>query len=196
MTDASGIGYVTQSLQALLRASITNSGPLAGTDIDLRSPREIVHTGHNPTVVSLWLYRVKRHDDLVNAPPVVRPDGRISLRPLPLDLYYLVTPIAPSVLTKQRLLGLAMQALHDQARVGAEFLRPELLDEPPGAISVHLEPQTLEEATRVWHALHEPYDLSVTYMVQYVPIASATSRPAGAPVIRKSGLVAAIERVA
>lgn len=196
MTDASGIGYVTQSLQALLRASITDSGPLAGTDIDLRSPKEIADSGANPTVVSLWLYRVKRHDDLVNAPPVVRPDGRVSLRPLPLDLYYLITPVAPSILTKQRLLGLAMQALHDQARVGPEFLRPELLDEPPGAISVHLEPQSLEEATRVWHALHASYDLSVSYLVQYVPIASALTRPGGMPVLDKSAAMAAIQRVA
>jgi hypothetical protein len=196
MTDASGIGYVTQSIQALLRASITDSGPFPGTEIDLRSPKEIVDAGANPTVVSLWLYRVRRHDDLVNAPPVVRPDGRVSLRPLPLDLYYLVTPIAPSILTKQRLLGLAMQALHDQARVGAEFLRPELLGEPPGALSVHLEPQTLEETTRVWHALHAPYDLSVTYLVQYVPIASALTRPGGAPVLDKSAAMAAIQRVA
>lgn len=196
MVDASGIGYVSQSLQALLRATIMNSGPFPGTDIDLRSPKEIMAAGNNPTVVSLWLHRVRRLDELVNAPPQVRPDGRVTQRPLPLNLYYLVTPIAPSTLTKQRLLGLAMQTFHDHARVGAEFLRTELLQEPPGSIGIHLEPQTLEETTRIWHALHEPYDLSVAYMVQYVPIASVISRPEAPRVVDKADRYATIERVA
>jgi len=196
MTDASGIGYVSQSLQALLRATITDSGPLPGTPIDLRSPKEIIAAKNNPTLVSLWLYRVERHDDLMNAPPVIRPDGRISLRPLPLDLHYLVTPFAPDTLTRQRLMGLAMQTLHDHARVGADFLRPELLDEPPASIGVHLEPQSLEESTKIWHALHEAYELSASYLVQYVPITSARSRTAGPVVVDKTLAVAAIERVA
>jgi hypothetical protein len=196
MSDASAIGYVTQSLQALLRAFITNSGPLSGTDVDLRSPKEISATGSNPTLVSLWLYRVRRHDDLVNAAPLPRPDGRIAMRPLPLDLHYLVTPFAPAPLTRQRLLGMAMQALYDHPRLTAEFLRPELLDEPPAALGIHLEPQSLEESTKVWHALHEPYSLSAAYLVQYVPIPSAVTRPAGPPVLDKRIAAAAIERVA
>jgi hypothetical protein len=196
MADASGIGYVSQSLQSLLRATITNSGPFQGTDIDLRSPKEILAAGSNPTVVSLWLHRVRRLDELVNAPPQLRPDGRVIQRPLPLNLYYLVTPIAPSALTKQRLLGLAMQTFHDNARVGAEFLRPELLLDPPGSIGIHLEPQTLEETTRIWHALHEPYELSVAYMIQYVPISTTTSRPEAPRVIDKLDRFATIERVA
>lgn len=196
MADASAIGYVSQSLQALLRATIMNSGPFPGTDIDLRSPKEIAAAGSNLTLVSLWLHRIRRLDELVNAPPQLLPDGRVSPRPLPLNLYYLVTPIAPSTLTKQRLLGLAMQTFHDHARVGADFLHSELLLEPPGAISIHLEPQTLEETTRIWHALHEPYDLSVAYMVQYVPITSTTSMPEAPRVIDKADRYAAIERVA
>jgi hypothetical protein len=195
MTDASGISYVSQSLQALLRAAIAAS-PLSMASVELKSPKEIIAAKNNPTLVSLWLYRVHRHEDLANAPPVIRPDGRIGMRPLPLDLHYLVTPFAGDTLTKQRLLGLAMQTMHDHARVGAEFLLPELLDEPPGMIGVHLEPQSLEETTRIWHALHEAYDLSVSYLVQYVPIASARSRPAGPPVLDKAIAAAAIERVA
>lgn len=196
MSDASGIGHVSQSLRTLLRSTITDSGPLAGTPIELKSPKEIMAAKNNPLLVSLWLYRVQRHDDLVNAPPVRLPDGRIGMRPLPLDLHYLVTPFAHDTLTRQRLLGLAMQTMHDHARVGAEYLHPDLLLDPPGALSVHLEPQTLEESTRIWHALHEPYELSASYLVQYVPIASARSRPAGAPVIDKAATVAAIERAA
>lgn len=196
MSDASAIGYVSQGLQALLRAFITNhNGPFKGKEIDLRSPREVSAVGDNPTLISLWLYRVRRHDDLVNLPPVLRPDGRLELRPLPLNLHYLVTPFAPDALDRQRLLGLAMQALNDHPRLTAEFLQPQLLEEPPAGLGIHLEPQSLEESAKIWHALHEPYRLSAPYLVQYVPIPSAVSRKGGPAVLDKRVDAGSIERV-
>jgi hypothetical protein len=124
MADASGIGFVSQSLQNLLRSAITDAGPFAGTQIDLRSPKEIRLAGVQLTVVSLWLYRVSRVEDLINAPPVRIAPNRVVQRPLPLNLTYLVTPLAKDTLTEQRLLGLAMQAMHDNALLGADFLAP------------------------------------------------------------------------
>jgi hypothetical protein len=194
MADAAGISHVTESLQALLRAAITNGGPLPGTPVDLRSPKEI-GTAAAVTLVSLWLYRVRRLDELVNAPPVRRPDGRLSPRPLPLNLHYLVTPIAGESLTRQRLLGAAMQALHQQPRLGPEFLHPGLLDGLPASIAVHLETQTPEDAMRIWHAMHEPYALSAAYMVQYVPIESTVSDADAPVVLDKSATYASIGRV-
>lgn len=195
MADASAIGLVSQSLQAVLRAAITDSGAFPGTAVDLQSPRELLANGAQPTVVSLWLYRVKRNEDLVNAPPVRLPNGRVSARPLPLDLYYLVTPLAPQALTRQRLMGRAMQALHDASRFGAEFLRAELLAAGQSGLSVHLEPQTLDEATKVWHALHQPYELSVTYVAQVCLIESLDRPVEGPPVLDKADRYAIIEAV-
>ncbi len=194
MADAAAIGHVSESLQALLRAAITNGGPLPGTQIDLRSPREIgVVT--NISLVSLWLYRVRRLDELNNLPPVRLADGRLAMRPLPLTLHYLVTPISGDPLTRQRLLGLAMQALHQQPRLGAEFLHPALLDGVPASIGVHLEPQTTDEMSRIWHALHEPYQLSASYAVQYVPIDAGVSMAMAPIVLDKAATYAAIAEV-
>lgn len=195
MADASGIGFVSQSVQALLRSVITDSGPFAGTQIDLRSPKELRLAGANQTVVSLWLYRVSRVEDLVNAPPVRLANGRVMMRPLPLNLSYLVTPLAPDTLTEQRLLGIAMQAMHDHALIGSDFLVPQLVDSGLKSVSLHLEPHSLEELTRVWHALHEPYELSAAYTVQYVPIASLAEEVEGPPVLVKTDRYAAIGRV-
>jgi hypothetical protein len=194
MADASGISHVTESVQALLRAAITNaSGPMSGTQIDLRSPKEI---GTSATkLVSLWMYRVDRFDELINTPPVRLADGRISARPLPLNLYYLITPIGGDPLTRQRLLGLAMQALHMRPRLDAEFLHADLLKATPPSISIHLEQQTAEETVRIWHAMHEPYALSAAYLVQYVPIESSVPLADAPPVLDKAVTYAAIRSV-
>lgn len=193
MADSAGIGHVTQSLQDVLRASITAAGPYVGTSVELRSPKEIGTPAAGAKVLSLWLYRVRRFDELENEPPRLRADGRLVRAPLPLVLHYLVTPLSSDELTRQRLLGHAMQALHDQAQVGPEFTRPALMGEEDGPVGIHLEQQSFEEATRVWHALQHPYQLSVSYLAQYVPIESARSFTPAPPVLDTSARYAAIE---
>ncbi|WP_157217403.1 DUF4255 domain-containing protein [Flavisphingomonas formosensis] len=195
MADAAGISHVTESLRALLRAAIAASGALSTAQVDLRSPREI-GAASSQALLSLWLYRVTRLDELNNAPPVRRPDGRIVQRPLPLNLHFLMTPIAGDALTAQRLLGIGMQALHQEPRLNAEFLHTALIDSGDSPIGIHLEPQTLEEATRIWHALHQPYQLSTAYLLQYVPIETTLSVMDAPPVLEKLTGYAAIERVA
>lgn len=194
MADASGIGFVSQSLQNLLRSVITDAGPFMGTQIDLRSPKEIRKAGIQQGVVSLWLHRVSRVEDLVNAPPVRIP-GQPPRRALPLNLTYLVTPLSRDTLTEQRLLGLAMQAMHDNALLGADFLAPQLVESGTNSLSIHLEPHSLEELMRIWHALQEPYELSAAYVVQYVPIMSRRDVVEGSPVLVKTDRYAAIEAV-
>jgi hypothetical protein len=106
-----------------------------------------------------------------------------------------VTPLSRDALTEQRLLGIAMQAMHDHSLLGSQFIVQPLLDSGLKSLSVHLETHTLEESTRIWHALHEPYELSVAYTVQYVPITSLTEQFDGAPVLVKTDRYAAIGRV-
>jgi uncharacterized protein DUF4255 len=193
MADSAGIGHATQSLQDALRAAVTDTGPFAGTQVELRSPKEIGTPAGTTKILSLWLYRVRRFDELENAPPRIRSDGRIVRAPLPVVLHYLVTPLAADELTRHRLLGNAMQALHDQAQLGTEFLRPGLLGPDDGPVGIHFEQQSFEDATRVWHALQHPYQLSVSYLVQYVPLESLRSSARAPPVVETAGTYAAIE---
>lgn len=193
MADASGIGHVSQSLQDMLRAAITDAGPFTGTQVELRSPKEIGTPAAPTMILSLWLYRVRRFDDIENTPARIGPDGRLRRAPLPLLLHYLVTPLASDELNRQRLLGAAMQALHDQARIGTEFLRPGLLAEDDVPIGLHLEQQSLEDASRVWQALQAPYQLSVSYLAQYVPIEATRSFGEGGRVLDTMTDYAAIE---
>jgi hypothetical protein len=196
MADFSGIGEVSQSLQAMLTAAIFTSGPFPGTIIDLRSPKEIAAPPGDKKILSFWLYRVGRFDELENAPPVLRLDGRLERAPLPLVLHYLMTPIANDELNRHQLLGLAMRVLHDQAQVGPEFLRPDLLGDIDPPIGLHLEQQSFEETGKIWHALHEPYRLSVSYLVQYVALRSDRSSALGGRVLETDARFANIEAAA
>jgi hypothetical protein len=186
MVDSSALGDVSKSLQNLLRSVITDSADFLGVPVDLRSPKDIRAANIAGPIVSLWLYRITRLDELYNVPPVHIPPDRTAMRPLPLNLSYLVTPIAADMLTAHRLLGRVMQAMFDNAILDSAFLEPSLVDSGLKSLTIHMEPHSLEELTRIWHALQEPYDLSNSYLVQYVPIASHRDQPEAAPVFSRT----------
>src|SRR4051794_26256000 len=95
MADYTAIKAVTETLKELLKAHITNDSEpqLNGVPIDLRSPKEM-REDNDAKGVSLWLYRIVRNPDLLNHPPARPTADQIARHALPIDLYYLVTPIA------------------------------------------------------------------------------------------------------
>jgi Pvc16 N-terminal domain len=119
--------------------------------------------------LSLWLFRVTENEFLKNQPEL-RANGATTTRPapLPVDLHYLVTPFARSGELDHLLLGKTLQVLHDNAttllRIPLERVAQEL--------RIILARRTLEELTRVWEALQEPYRLSVAYEVSVTEIES------------------------
>ncbi len=172
MSDFSAIRWASRSLQGVLQAA------LPGVTIDLRTPKEM-DQNQNAQGVSLWLYRVVRNPDLLNQ-PLPRPAPNQILRGvLPLDLYYLLTPLRRDVEDEQMLLGRAMQTLSDHPVLRGSDLVGSL-----AGSDVQLR-VTLEEITRVWTALQEPYRLSVSYHVQAVIIESDLEPIQTAPVLRR-----------
>lgn len=124
------------------------------------NPKETA--AHPSDRLSLWLYQVTENEFLKNQ-PAVRANGAETTRPAPLalNLHYLVTPFAGSGELDLLLFGKTLQVLYDNAttllRVPAEGIVQEL--------RVILARLTLEELTRVWEALQEPYRLSAGYLV-------------------------------
>ncbi|MGJ8589595.1 MAG: DUF4255 domain-containing protein [Yoonia sp.] len=183
MAGPAAISHASESLQAVLDAAITVVGDFAGTTIDLRSPHDIGTPAVGTNIVSLWLYQVERFGEVENAPARFGADGRLIPSPLPLKLHYLLTPLSADVLTTQRLMGLGMQALHDQSRIAPEFTHADLNGEDDEPLALHLLKNPFEDALRIWQALGETYRLSASYAVQYVAIESRRSLPAARPVI-------------
>jgi Pvc16 N-terminal domain len=183
MSEFTAIRAVTETLSTLLEEHITNSTDLqlAGVAIELNSPKEMRATPPK-SGVSLWLYRVTRNGDTLNGPPLrVGPDEELP-RPLPLDLHYLVTPMTGNEEDEQMLLGRVLQTLNDHTVIRGTDLQGDLAGEDT-QLRVNLEQLTLEELTRVWSALEEPYQLSVSYQIQVVNVSTAHEPVRTAPVL-------------
>jgi hypothetical protein len=153
--------------------------------VTLKTPEEMVSTSVEG--LSVWLYRVIRDEEHLNAPPQRIGPNLLRRSPLPLRLHYLITPITNTQLlvgpeTEQVILGRVLQIFHDHP-----ILRgTDLEDDFSGTeveLHVRLESLSLEEITRVWDALEGSYQLSISYEVSVVDIESATEPEQVSPVL-------------
>lgn len=194
MSDFTVIRAVTDTLKSILTTGITNSPDpqLSGVQIDLRSPKEM-REDHNATGISVWLYRVTRDADLLNRPPERISPSQVRRASLPLRLYYLVTPLVTKPEDRQTLLGRVVQLFNDHSQLRGADLQDSLAG-ASDEFRVNLETLTLEELTRVWYSLSEPYDLSVSYEVQVVTIDSDLEAVEEPPVLTRTATYSQIVR--
>lgn len=187
---------------ALRSSTLTLTGYLRASfiaDADLRllfnSPGNMVVSPNSPQEMSqlpaeglsVWLYRVMRDPERLNAPP-----ERISRRqmrrvPLPLRLHYLMSPILAnrtqnSPETEQLILGKTMQALYDHPTLLGADLQGDFRGTPL-EITARLETLTLEDLSRVYSALERSWQLSVSYEVSVVYIESGAEPDDISPVL-------------
>jgi Pvc16 N-terminal domain len=175
VSEFTAIRAVSKTLQELLQAHITNSPDpqLRNVAIDLSSPREMRDAAgpqRTPNGISLWLYRVSRNGDVLNEPQVPV-DDQLPRQPLPVDLFYLVSPITRTPDNEQALLGRVLQVFSDHSILRGTDLKDDLAGEPT-ELRLTLETLSLEELSRIWSALSESYQLSASYRVQVVRIDS------------------------
>jgi Pvc16 N-terminal domain len=173
MSDYPVISAVSETLRALLTANITQSTDtqIKNVPIELLSPREM-QDNQESLGVSVWLYRVSRFGDMLNEPPQRVSSTQLVRTPLPILLYYLITPVATHPITRHMLLGKVLQVMNDNAILRGTNLQGNLRG-TTDQLRLVLETLSLEDLSLVWDALSEPYQLSVSYMVQLVSIDSA-----------------------
>ena len=99
-------------------------------------------------------------------------------------LRYLMTPWGGDEVTKQKILGRTMQVFYDKAILSGLDLAGVLAGRDD-ELKVTLAPLSLEERTRVWHAIQKPYHLSLSYEVRVVNLDSQTARDV-TPVTRRT----------
>jgi len=142
--------------------------------VSINNPQEMAEAHEEG--VSLWMYRMMRDADRLNQPNT-RLNARQSRFPaLPLRLHYLVTPFVSvgnpnSAELEQQVLGKVMQTFHDHPRFRGADLQGDLSGSTQ-EFQVALETLALEDLARVWNALNQPYQLSVSYEVAIVNIDS------------------------
>lgn len=185
MSDYTVISAVSSTVQGILKQYITSSSDpaLNGIDIYLLSPKEMQVAGHS-VGISVWLYKVTRMAEMLNEPPERLSANQVARTPLPVLLFYLITPFSPDPGTRHTLLGRVLQVLYDHAILRGADLQG-VLEGTTEQLRVNLEALSLEELSLIWEALSEPYQLSVTYLVQVAKIDSEFAPVKSGPVVEK-----------
>lgn len=171
MSSYTVLSAISEALRGILWESYA-ADPVVRTIVG--SEDAIVFTNPTETVqdsanrLSLWLYHLTENEFLKNQPPQRGNGTSIQETPLALNLYYLLTPFAGSGQSDHLLLGLTMQTFYDNGIL--------LLERPTEGEFIELRMilcrLSLEELTRIWEALREPYRLSICYEVRVTQIDS------------------------
>ena len=198
MSKYTAISAVSSTLQTLLRQQISADPQLSllinpQTSVSLRSPKAIREPG-NPDSgadVSVWLYRVTRNEYTLNNRPDRSVANQVPRAFIPINLYYLITPMDEDPELQQTVLGKVLQAFNDHAILrGSDLLGS--LQGTTEELRLSLEMPSLEELSQVWDALNEPYQLSVCYQVQVVTIESGLEPVQAQPVLVRNTTYAQI----
>lgn len=127
MAGYGAVRDAVESLAALLRAHITNSGEagISGVPVRVNSPREI-ELENVANAVAVWLHRVDVQSDLLNRTPPRTDPGVLARRPLPVELAVEVVPMNSDASTAHLLLGRVFQVLNDHRRLAGSDLSGSL----------------------------------------------------------------------
>jgi hypothetical protein len=168
MANTSVISDVSSTLVNLLNKA------LAPNSAELQDLQTTIKT--SPARIIVFLFEIVEDAASRNRPftEVLQPDGSYSSMkpPMALVLKYLMTPVSGDRPTDHLLMGQMLQLFYDNALIKGPDLAGTLA-EAHQALKVTLVPITLEERTRVWHAVQQPYRLSVTYDVRVVNLEAA-----------------------
>jgi Pvc16 N-terminal domain len=126
-----------------------------------------------------------RNEHTLNTRPTRTSSNQLVGPPIPINLYYLITPMQEDPEIQQTVLGKVLQVFNDHAILRGSDLQASLQGSTE-ELRLMLETLTLEELTQVWYSLQEPYQLSVSYLVQVVTIESALEPVLAPPVLARN----------
>jgi hypothetical protein len=180
-----GIGAVGQTIVGLLKEASTDT-EFAAQRFELFQPSDF--SGPNPIQegVSLYLFRVAVNTSRRNMPPGVGPDGQRFKPPVPVDLYYLLTPWAKSAVKQHRLLGWAIRELQNVTVLPASVLNyyaPERdTFRPSETVELVFETMTPQELENIVNPMKLTQPLSVCYVARTVMLESTVPYAEAGPV--------------
>lgn len=134
--------------------------------ITFKNPKETAAEATNR--LSIWLYHITENEFVKNQPMLRRDDSSSQFPPLALNMYFLITPFGSSGESNLLLLGKIMEVFYDNAILFIEDPNYGLAED----LRITFHRTTLEELTKIWESLQEPYRLSVCYEVRVVHIDS------------------------
>ena len=188
MSNALAIAAVTATLQSLITVALN------GPSVTLKTPDKAAsETGTES--LNLFLYHVVPSNAWRNQAMQgsARP-GETANPSLGLNLYYVLSTNGggEDELASQRLLGLAMSALHDHPLLTpSEIISAAPQPEDTGGLErqvervrITLQPLSIEDMYKLWSAFQTSYRVSAAYEVSVVLVESTRPTKAPLPVLR------------
>lgn len=189
---STAIRAASETLQAVLLQAMVADPILsilftgAGSSVvSLRNPDEMGDAGESG--ISLWLYRIVRDEQLLNAPPQRIVPGLVRPTPLPVRLHYLISPVigaeggAAPIQTRHHILGAILQTLHQSSLIGGVQLAGDFAGTSV-ELAARLESPDLESLARLWDSLDSGYQLCLSYEVGIVSIVTTRPDAADSPI--------------
>ena len=198
--SSTAVHDVTRALQKLLLSQLTIVGG-SQVQVSLLPPGEALPSGLG---ANLYLYRITESPFTRNQPWAGDQITPGTPQPaLGLELSYLLTPFAPAPDATSAtgddahtMLGAAMLALYQNPILNnvhlAGFdadaeLTPTLLNSYE-QIKVRLMTTSLDELSKIWATINQPYRLSVAYDVSLVELTPDIPAPLNAGVVRQASI--------
>src|SRR6185437_8212502 len=156
--------------------------------------------------LNLYLYRVTEspfsHNQSWPGDRITPPSDKPALG---LQLYYLLTPLgtnlsettfAPTGDDAHTTLGVAMLTLHENPVLNdvhlpgfdADLVLPDYLLNSYEKIRIALASTTLEELSKIWATINQPYRLSVAYEVALIELTPTPPPPVGGGLVLTTGV--------
>ena len=174
MPDFGVIADVSATLQSVLQAALSVLTPAPSAELhDLQGT-----ISTTPARLTIFLYEVVEDPSARNRPREQRatpPAITVQKPPMALVLRYMLTAWGADRNTDYLILGRAMQVLYDGAIISGAQLVGTTLAGTQQALKVTLQLLTLEERTRVYNSVHQPYRLSVNYEIRVVNLDAVRS---------------------
>jgi len=165
------ISAVGQAIVALLKTAKASS-ELATLDVRLFQSRDFQNGMEEG--VSIYLYRVTVSGARRNLPSTTTAAGQPCRRPLPLDLYYLLTPWAKTAEMQHLILGWSLRMIEDSPSFPPSLLNshlPNTFRSEEGIELIH-DTVSLQDMTNIWEVGKANIQVSATFVARVVPIDS------------------------
>jgi hypothetical protein len=212
VSTALAIAAVTKVLTTILDRTVNASGLSGVLEAPVTSalPPDRIPSGDSEKPhLNLFLHRVSFNAGWrdANLPSRDSAGSRVSRPPLALDLHYILSAYSDLEYQGEMLLGLGMQALHENPVLTRDEIRAVFNPPPPGvtptekivialatseladqAEMIRIVPETLptEEISRLWTAFQAKYRPSAAYHASVVLIETKGSFKSALPVLQRN----------
>lgn len=212
MSTALAIAATTKVLTQIVDRNVNAAGLAGVLEAPITSAlppdRVLIGDGEKPHL-NLFLHQVSFNAGWRDAGlPSKDPQGaRVSRPPLAIDLHYILSAYGDVEYQAEILLGLGMQAFHENPLLTRDEIRSVFIPPPPGLtlpeqlviamaaskladqvemIKIVPEPLSTEEISKLWAAFGTKYRPSVAYHASVVLIESAGSFKSALPVLQRN----------